>query len=144
MAIYGKIVFIAKVWLVLYYIKAKLSKALKQEDLRWFLHLKNPFAMHSNTWTKIFLNSYICNHLFFIGINVFVLWEFYSIEIILLRWGIWSMSLLNKMCLWNTDATNRPIPKMAKVTRTNILIPVERSYHKKWLCTIWYPLVSYL
>lgn len=104
MAIYRKIVFIAKVWLVLYYIKAKLSKALKQEDLRSFLHLKNPFAMHSNTWTKIFLNSYICNYLFFIGINLFVLWEFYSIEIILLRWGIWSMSLLknyNFQCFYS-------------------------------------------
>ena len=49
MTIYRKIEFIAKVLLVLFYIKAKLSKAHKQEDLRWLLHLKNPFAMHSNT-----------------------------------------------------------------------------------------------
>ena len=30
-----------------------------------------------------------------------------------------------------------PIPKMVKNTRTNILIPVERSFHKKLLCAIW-------
>ena len=30
-----------------------------------------------------------------------------------------------------------PIPKMAKITRTYILIPVERSCHKKWPCAIW-------
>ena len=35
-----------------------------------------------------------------------------------------------------------PIPMKAKITRTNILIPVERFCHKKWQCAIW-KLVSY-
>ena len=46
--------------------------------------------------------------------------------------------ITNKMCLWNTNAPNNgQIPELAKITRTNILISVARSCHKKWLCAIW-------
>ena len=43
----------------------------------------------------------------------------------------------NKICLWNTMPSIMAIPTKAKITRTNILIPVDESCHKKWLCAIW-------
>ena len=39
--------------------------------------------------------------------------------------------LENKMCVEHKMPPIRPIPKIVKVTRTDILIPVGKSCHKK-------------